>query len=74
MEAARGKEKLTLAREHAATAVEALIKDQKLPRFTRTMLSQAWTDVLALTSLRHGENSPAWRRQLQVAGRLIEIA
>jgi hypothetical protein len=74
VEAARGKEKLTLAREHAATAVEALIKDQKLPRFTRTMLSQAWTDVMALTSLRHGENSPAWRRQLQVAERLIEIA
>ncbi len=74
VEAARGKEKLTLARDHAAVAMESLVKDQKLPRFTRTMLSQAWADVMALTALRHGEESPAWRRQLEVAGRLIEIA
>ena len=74
VEAARGKEKLTLAREHAAVAMESLIKDQKLPRFTKTMLSQAWADVMALTALRHGEDSPAWRRQLEVAGRLVEIA
>jgi uncharacterized protein (UPF0147 family) len=74
VEAARGKEKLTLAREHATAAVEELIKDRKLPRFTRTMLSQAWTDVMALTSLRHGEDSPAWRRELEVAQRLIELS
>jgi hypothetical protein len=73
VDAARGKEKLTLAREHATAAVEALVKDRKLPRFTRTMLSQAWTDVMALTALRHGEDSPAWRRELQVAERLIEL-
>ena len=74
VEAARGKEKLTLAREHAAQAVESLIKGQKLPRFTRTMLSQAWTDVMALTALRQGENSPGWKRQLVVAERLIDIS
>jgi hypothetical protein len=74
VDAARGKEKLTLAREHAATAVEALVKDRKLPRFTRTMLTQAWTDVMALTSLRHGEDSPAWRRELEVAQRLIDLS
>jgi hypothetical protein len=74
VDAARGKEKLTVARDHAAAAVEALIKDQKLPRFTRTMLSQAWTDVMALTALRHGEGSAPWQRELQVAARLVEIA
>jgi hypothetical protein len=74
VEAARGKEKLTLAREHASRCINDLIKDQKLPRFTRTMLSQAWTDVMALTALRQGEGSPAWKRHLQVAERLIEIA
>jgi len=74
VEAARGKEKLTLAREHASRSVEALVKGQKLPRFTRTMLSQAWTDVMALTALRQGEDSPAWKRQLQVAERLVQIA
>ena len=74
VEAARGKEKLMLAREHASDCVDALIKDQKLPHFTRTMLSLAWTDVMALTALRQGQDSPGWLRQLQLAERLIEIA
>lgn len=74
VEAARGKEKLTLAREHATRAVEALIKSQKLPRFTRTMLSQAWADVMALTSLRQGADSEAWHAQLAVAERLIQLS
>ena len=74
VEAARGKEKLTLAREHATQAVEALVKGQKLPRFMRTMLNQAWADVMALTALRQGEDSLAWKRQLLVAERLIEIS
>lgn len=74
VEAARGKEKLALARERASTAVEALLKQQNLPRFTHTLLSQAWTDVLALTSLRHGEGSEPWKQQLGIAERLIKIA
>ncbi|MEO8159888.1 MAG: DUF1631 family protein [Arenimonas sp.] len=72
--AAQGKEKLTLAREHANDSVESLVKGQKLPRFTRTMLSQAWADVMALTALRQGQDSPQWQQQLKVAERLIEIA
>ncbi|HLS83176.1 MAG TPA: DUF1631 domain-containing protein [Arenimonas sp.] len=74
VEAARGKERLALAREHAASSVEGLLKKQNLPRFTHTLLSQAWTDVMALTALRHGEDSDAWNQQLEVAERLIAVA
>jgi hypothetical protein len=74
VEAAQGKEKLTIARDHAAESMESLVKGQRLPRFTRTMLSQAWADVMALTALRQGENSPQWKQQLDVAERLIKIA
>ncbi len=74
VEAARGKEKLALAREHAATVVEGLLKKQNLPRFTHTLLSQAWTDVMALTALRHGEDSDQWRQQLEIAERLVAVA
>ncbi len=74
VEAARGKERLALARERASGAVEALLRKQNLPRFTHTLLSQAWTDVMALTSLRHGEDSDAWKQQLDVAERLIAVA
>lgn len=74
IEAARGKEKLALAREQAATAVNGLLKDQALPRFTHTLLSQAWTDVMALTALRSGEDSDSWKQHLHVAERLIQVA
>jgi hypothetical protein len=74
VEAAQGKEKLTLARDRASRSVEALIKGQKLPSFTRTLLSQAWTDVMALTALRQGEDSAQWRNQLMVAEKLMRIA
>src|SRR5688500_8377057 len=71
VEAARGKEKLALAREQAADVVEALLRKHKMPRFTHTLLSQAWTDVMALTSLRHGDDSDQWRQQLDIAERLV---
>lgn len=74
VEAARGKEKLALARERASSVVEGLLKKQNLPRFTHTLLSQAWTDVMALTSLRQGEDSDAWKQHLEIAERLISVA
>ena len=73
-EAARGKEKLAMSRDQASIAVNALLKDQTMPRFTHTLLSQAWTDVMALTALRSGEDSDAWKQQLGVAERLIQVA
>lgn len=74
VEAARGKEKLALARKSAAKVIDDLLKKKNLPRFTHTLLSQAWTDVLALTALRHGEDSDAWQQQLEVAQRLVDVA
>lgn len=74
VEAARGKEKLALARERASNVVESLLSKQNLPRFTHTLLSQAWTDVMALTSLRQGEDSEAWKQHLEIAERLISVA
>ncbi|WP_460891000.1 DUF1631 family protein, partial [Ramlibacter alkalitolerans] len=58
VEAARGKERLAQARDRAADAVKEITEGSELPVFTRTLLNQAWTDVMALTSLRHGEDSP----------------
>ncbi len=74
VDAARGKEKLALARQRAADSIEAMCKQRKLPRFTRTMLTQAWTDVMALTALRRGEESDAWQQQIAIAQRLVDLA
>lgn len=74
VEAARGKERLAMARERASSVVEGMLKKQNLPRFTHTLLSQAWTDVMALTALRQGEDSDAWKQQLEIAERLVGVA
>ncbi len=61
VEAARGREKLDLARQRAADEVTRIIAGRPLPRFHAALLEQAWADVLSLTLLRHGEDSEAWR-------------
>jgi hypothetical protein len=71
VEAARGKEKLALAKRRAADVIEAALRDQRLPKFVRALLNQAWADVLTLTLLRHGEESPEWKRQLEATGRIV---
>ncbi|MEH6419330.1 DUF1631 family protein [Pseudomonas sp. CGJS7] len=71
VEAARGKEKLELAKRRAFEALETHTADQRLPRFVQTLLSQAWADVLTLTLLRHGEESDAWKRQLDTTRQIV---
>jgi hypothetical protein len=71
VEAARGKEKLVLAKRQASDAIEAIVSEQKLPRFVQTLLSQAWTDVLTLTLLRSGEDSEEWQRQLDATREIV---
>ncbi|HEY4531460.1 MAG TPA: DUF1631 family protein, partial [Luteimonas sp.] len=71
IEAARGKEKLEVAKQRSAAALEKLLGDQRIPRFSRALLSQAWADVLTLTLLRQGEDSPEWQAQLDATRRII---
>ncbi len=71
VEAARGREKLALARKTATRAIALRLAVAKPSRLLRTLLEQAWTDVLTLTVLRQGEKSETYKRQLEVVGELI---
>jgi len=71
VEAARGKEKLVLAKRQASEAIDGIVSEHKLPRFVQTLLSQAWTDVLTLTLLRNGEDSEEWQRQLDATREIV---
>lgn len=71
VEAARGKEKLEVAKLQSTAALEKLIGEQRIPKFSRALLSQAWSDVLTLTLLRQGEGSPEWQAQLDATRRII---
>jgi hypothetical protein len=73
VEACRGREKLAMARDTAARAITIRLATSKASRLLRTLLEQAWTDVLALTVLRHGEKSDVYRKQLAVADQLIAV-
>lgn len=71
IEAARGKEKLEVAKLRAARTLAEMIGDQRLPKFSRALLNQAWADVLTLTLLRQGDESEEWRRQIDVTRQII---
>jgi len=73
VEAARGKEKLAVAKQRAAEVLDGMLKDQPLPRFVQTLLRQAWADVLTLVLLRNGESSELWRTHLDATKRIIEV-
>ena len=71
VEAARGKEKLEIAKRQATSTIVGLIGEQRMPKFVRALLNQAWADVLTLTLLRQGAESEEWRRQLEVTRRIV---
>ncbi len=71
IEAARGKEKLEVAKRRSSAVLEKLMGDQRIPKFSRALLNQAWADVLTLTLLRQGEESPEWQAQLDATRRII---
>jgi len=71
VDAARGREKLSLARERARAAIATRIATAKPSKLVRTLLEQAWTDVLALTLLRQGDQSETYAKRLGVADELL---
>jgi hypothetical protein len=71
LEAAQGRERLDRARQRA-TELMAERFAQSPPRgLLRALLDRAWSDVLALTLLRHGEDSEAFVAQLRVTDQLL---
>ena len=74
VEAARGREKLLLARQRAADEIAGALRGRSLPRFQGILIDQAWADVLSLTFLRNGEDSEAWQHLLQATQRIVQAA
>jgi hypothetical protein len=71
VEAAQGRERLDQAR-HRAGELMAERFAQSPPRgLLRALLDRAWSDVLALTLLRHGEDSDPFRAQLAITDQLL---
>lgn len=73
VDAARGRDKLQLAKRRADAVVAAAVANRSLPRFLQTVLVQAWADVLALVLLRHGEDSAQWREHASATRQIVEL-
>lgn len=71
VDAAKGRERLDIARESAVQAINERLRDARVARLVRALLEQAWTDVLALTLLRQGAESEVYKRRLDVVDQLI---
>ncbi len=71
VERARGQEKLELAREQARNEMERLVKKYSPPRFVESVLEHPWTDFMALTALRYGDEGEQWKEARKVAKTLI---
>lgn len=74
VEAARGRERLAEARARASDAIQELSHGRTLPRVVRTLVEQAWADVLTLTALRNDEGGGDWRRQLDTTREILDVA
>lgn len=71
VEAMQGRERLEQARRHADELMAERFAIASPRGLLRTLLERAWTDVLALNLLRHGEHSDAFRQQLRITDQLL---
>ncbi|MET1023439.1 MAG: DUF1631 domain-containing protein [Pseudoxanthomonas sp.] len=71
VEAARGRDRLELAKRGAALLIDNSLDGRQPAPFVQALLTQAWADVLTLTRLRNGEESAEWH---EVAGITAHIA
>jgi hypothetical protein len=73
VEAARGKDRLEVAKRRAEETIEVALAEKQPPKFVRALLNQAWADVLTLNLLRNGEESQEWRDSLELTDRIALI-
>jgi hypothetical protein len=71
VEAAQGRERLDQARQRAGQLMAERFVQSPPRGLLRALLDRAWSDVLALTLLRHGEDSDAFDAQLAVTDQLL---
>jgi hypothetical protein len=71
VEAAKGRERLDQARHRASELMAERFALSPPRGLLRALLDRAWSDVLALTLLRHGEDSDAFEAQLAITDQLL---
>lgn len=71
VESMQGRERLDQARQRAAELLGGLLAKAAPRGILRSLLEHAWSDVLALTLLRHGEQSETFAHRLVITDQLL---
>lgn len=71
IEAAQGRERLDQGRRRANELMTERFADSPPRGLLRALLDRAWSDVLAITLLRHGEDSDAFAVQMKITDQLL---
>jgi hypothetical protein len=74
-EAARGREKLTLAKQRAAREIQGLVGLCPVPRPVADFLAKTWMDHLVFILLRDEaqERGPTWKHAVAIAEQLVAL-
>jgi hypothetical protein len=68
----RGQEQLKVARSRVTDVIEKRIwSHAELPEVVKDILRSGWKDVMLLALLREGEDSPSWKKSVDVVDRLV---
>lgn len=70
VEAAKGRDKLLGARQHAVDVIANSLTNRQPPTIIRNFLELTWADVLVFVLLRNGDQSPEWQRASEAAEQL----
>jgi hypothetical protein len=70
-DAEEGRARTEIARQRVAEALNLRLLGKVLPEFVVQFLQQAWSQVLLLACLKHGEHSPQWAAGLRTMDELI---
>jgi hypothetical protein len=73
VEAAKGREKLDLARAAAEEAVQQQLSGSDVPTAIRELLKDTWADALALALLRQGVDHPKTAERLAMVDDLLQV-
>ena len=71
VEAMQGRERLHQARQRAADILAERFAESTPRGLLRALLDRAWSDVLALALLRHGESSEAFTERMRLTDQLL---
>lgn len=74
VQAAQGRERLAQAWHAVVDCVEPLLAEPRVHELLADFLRRPWAQFLALVHLAGGTDAPAWRENVAVARRLVELS